>query len=664
MIVVGDVRDGTTNFDVWLASNANGISGPSSWTQLLPTGGPPLANSGAEGAAYDSASNRLVVFFSVTQNSATTNQLWVLTDANGSPNVPISIFNTGVASDGTLLPAGVIDPHYTVAPPGSATGPAFVVQPTGLPLCVGVACPWLPDGPNSNWIDPFGPIPSGPIPVGNYIYTTTFDLTGLNPATAALTGQWISDNNGVQIVLNGNIFPFTTPFNSYIGPFVPFAINSGFVPGVNTLQLVVFEDGSITGLRAEVSGTAQSQVSATSTALTSSANPSVFGQLVTFTATVTPASGSGTPTGTVSFNDGALTLATATLSSGQASFATSLLSVGSHSITAVYNGDSNFTGSTSVALTQTVNMAPTTTALTSSPSPSVFGQSVTFTAAVSVVAPGAGTPTGTVTFNDGSTALATVMLTSSGTATFSTSSLAVNSHSITAVYSGDSNFTGSTSAALTQAVNKASTTTALSCSPNPSIVNQSVTFTATVSLVAPGAGTPTGTVTFNDGSTTLTTVTLTSSGTATFSTSSLAVNSHSITAVYSGDGNFNGSSGSLTQNAEYSICVLYDQSRAVHGGATFPIKVALCDVNGVDVSSSVIVLHATAVTVVSGFSGTPGSPGNANPDSDFRFDSTLGATGGYIFNLSTGGLAPGSYSLQFTAGTDAIPHTVMFGVAP
>jgi hypothetical protein len=75
-----------------------------------------------------------------------------------------------------------------------------------------------------------------------------------------------------------------------------------------------------------------------------------------------------------------------------------------------------------------------------------------------------------------------------------------------------------------------------------------------------------------------------------------------------------------------------------------------------------IIVHATSVSSVSGFSGTPDSPGNANPDNDFRFDPTLGSSGGYIFNLSTGGLAPGTYSLQFTAGSDPITHSVNFGV--
>jgi hypothetical protein len=77
---------------------------------------------------------------------------------------------------------------------------------------------------------------------------------------------------------------------------------------------------------------------------------------------------------------------------------------------------------------------------------------VTFTATVNALAPGAGTPSGTVTFKDGTTVLGTGAL-SSGQATFSTNALAVGSHSITAVYTADANFNGSTSAALVQKVN-------------------------------------------------------------------------------------------------------------------------------------------------------------------------------------------------------------------
>jgi hypothetical protein len=189
--------------------------------------------------------------------------------------------------------------------------------------------------------------------------------------------------------------------------------------------------------------------SSTSTTASSSANPSVFGQSVTLTAMVT---GSGTPTGTVTFNDGTTAIGTGTLSGGSTTFSISSLSVGSHAITAVYGGDSSFSGSTSAVLTQTVNKASTTTAVSSSANPSILNQSVTFAVTVTVVAPGAGTPTGTVTFLDGLTTLGSGPLNPGGQATFTTSPLAVNSHSITAAYAGDSNFIASTSTALSQFV--------------------------------------------------------------------------------------------------------------------------------------------------------------------------------------------------------------------
>jgi autotransporter-associated beta strand protein len=212
----------------------------------------------------------------------------------------------------------------------------------------------------------------------------------------------------------------------------------------------------------------QAVVNATTTVVSSSANPSVFGQSVTFTATVSPSlAGAGTPTGTVTFMDGNITLGTGTLSAGVATFTSTTLSTGTHSITAVYGGDSTFASSTSAALAQMVNQASTTTTLTSSLNPSTSGQAVTFTATVRATAPGAGTPTGTVTFMDGTLVLGTGTL-SGGTATFQTTTLSVASHQIIAVYSGDTNFTGSTSAALTQTVNQATPTG----TPNQRFVTQ------------------------------------------------------------------------------------------------------------------------------------------------------------------------------------------------
>jgi hypothetical protein len=186
----------------------------------------------------------------------------------------------------------------------------------------------------------------------------------------------------------------------------------------------------------------------TTTSLQSSPNPGTSRQAVTVTATVS--SNSGTPSGTVAFNEGSTVLGTGTLSGGLAAMSISTLTVGSHSIIAVYGGDSIYQGSTSSALTQTVNTATTATVLQSSSNPSTVGQPVTLTATVSSI--GGGAPSGTVAFQEGSTVLGTSTL-SDGAATYSATSLRVGDNTITAVYSGDANFQASISPALTQTIN-------------------------------------------------------------------------------------------------------------------------------------------------------------------------------------------------------------------
>jgi hypothetical protein len=277
----------------------------------------------------------------------------------------------------------------------------------------------------------------------------------------------------------------------------------------------------------------------TTTKLTSSPNPSTDGQTVPFTAVVTPAPPNGE---TVSFMQGTTVLGTGTLSGGSATFKTSTLKVGTDSITAVYAGDLNFAASTSKADKQVVGKATTTTKLVSSQNPSSYEQSVTFTATVTPEFSGT-TPTGSVTFYNGTATLGTVTL-RSGVAGYTTTKQAVGTGSITAQYKGSGSFDTSTSAALSQVVNPASTTTTLASSLNPSKSGQSVTFTATV--VGKFGGTVTGSVTFTDGTATLGTVIL-SGGKAKYTTSTLAVGTHNITATYTHSTDYTGSSTSLTQ---------------------------------------------------------------------------------------------------------------------
>ncbi len=200
--------------------------------------------------------------------------------------------------------------------------------------------------------------------------------------------------------------------------------------------------------------------------------------------------------------------------------------------------DSNFKG---------VSFAPTLLAATAqvsgSPSSSGFGQSVTFTA--TVTSQTSGTPTGTVNFLNGSTTLCSAAPVSGGMASCVYASLPPGADTITANYSGDTNFAASTGSVI-QNVSQATTTTTVTSSLNPSVFNQQVTFTATVT--GRFGGTPTGAVTFSYGSTTLGTVAL-SGGAAILPTTALPVGLNSITAVYSGDTNFvGGPSNVLSEN--------------------------------------------------------------------------------------------------------------------
>lgn len=187
----------------------------------------------------------------------------------------------------------------------------------------------------------------------------------------------------------------------------------------------------------------------------------------------------------------------------------------------------------------------TSTTLSSSLNPSTYGQAVTFTA---VVASSLGVPPDgeLVTFTQGKTTLGTGAL-NGGSATFATSTLAAGgTDSVKAVYPGDSNFAASTSTAVSQVVNKASTTTTLSSSQNPSSFGQSVTLTA---AVAPEfSGTVTGTVAFNNGSAKLGTVAL-SGSVASYTTTTLPVGTDQITAVYKGSSSFTTSTSSPLSQA-------------------------------------------------------------------------------------------------------------------
>lgn len=274
---------------------------------------------------------------------------------------------------------------------------------------------------------------------------------------------------------------------------------------------------------------------ATSTAvLTSATNPTVAGGSTLLTATVTGTN----PTGQVSFKSGSTVVGTAQLTgtgnTKTATYTYPLTTVSTVSLTAAYVGDAVNQAKTSSAVSQVTNKAPTTSSVTSSLNPAAAGASITFTATVTGYS-----PSGNVAFLDnGATTLTTVATTGTGstrTAVYTTSALSNGPHNITVAYAGNTTDLASASSAIPQSVGQTPTTTALVASPRNITSGDNVTLTATVSGTS-----PTGSVTFLDGATTLSTVPL-SGNTAMLPTTALSAGARNITARYVGDG-FNATS--------------------------------------------------------------------------------------------------------------------------
>ena len=168
----------------------------------------------------------------------------------------VQLFNTGVDSLGAVLADGVIgDPHYRListpaATPASTSDIRIITAASGYPIP-----PYIGDNLFSRWIGPNNDADVNG-PVGSYTYRTTFDLTGFDISTASITGGWSTDNNGLDILINGTSLGYTTDFAQFSTGFSAFSVGSGFVMGLNTLDFVVNNGGGPTALRVELSGTA------------------------------------------------------------------------------------------------------------------------------------------------------------------------------------------------------------------------------------------------------------------------------------------------------------------------------------------------------------------------------------------------------------------------
>ncbi len=329
-----------------------------------------------------------------------------------------------------------------------------------------------------------------------------------------------------------------------------------------------------------------SKAAANGTLTSSNAAPN-FGQSITLTDTL-PSTNGLVPTGTVTFYNGTMVIGTGTVNaSGIATLTTGALPAGTDSVSAVYSGDGNFSSTPSNTVVETVGKTTPTAVLTTSKNSPNLGQTVTLTDTLSVV--NAAAPTGAVTFYNGSTVIGTGTVNSSGVATLSTNSLPVGTDTVTAVYAGDATYNTATSNPITENVTKAAETGTLSTSNAAPSLGQSVTFTYTLPTV--NGIVPTGMVTFYNGTTAIGTGSVNGSGIATLTTGALPVGTDTVTAVYSGDNDYNSTTSNpiaMTVSKDSGVAVLTTSNATPSAGQSVTLTDTLPVANGISPTGTVV----------------------------------------------------------------------------
>ena len=363
-------------------------------------------------------------------------------------------------------------------------------------------------------------------------YSVSVSVAAVAPGAGVPTGTvhvTDSDGNGCDVTLASGSGSCVLPSSS---------------SGTKTLNAHYQGDAQLRHVE-RGSGEPHGDAADTTTAVTSNLNPSVFGQDVTFTATVTAdAPSTATPIGLIQFKiDGIDFGAQVPVDgSGHAAVHTSALSVGDHSVQAFYVDASNFISSNGTLIPQQhVNVAfSSTTIVSDTPDPTVVGQDHTVAVHVDAVAPASGVPTGTVTVTDSDGNGCSAVLDGAGNGSCDLPSTSAGTKTIDAHYEGDTSFGVSDATSGNHEVDAADTTTTVATDLNPAVLGQSVTFTATVSANAPSFNVPTGSVQFVvDGGNSGSPVSLDGNGQATLTTSSLGVGSHTVDAHFVGTADYN-----------------------------------------------------------------------------------------------------------------------------
>jgi sugar lactone lactonase YvrE len=362
---------------------------------------------------------------------------------------------------------------------------------------------------------------SNPARVGSSV---TFSAT----VSTVVTG--VPPTGTVQF-LNGSAVMGTGTLNGGKTAYATSALPVGY----NQISAVYLGDSKYQGATAP--GFAELINKATpSVTMTASPDPATVGGNVTFSVTVSTVITGVPPTGTVQCQNGSQVVAMATLTAGKATCTTNALPVAANAMYAYYLGDGKYAAALSPGMIETVKQATPTVTLATSANPVVLGTNLTFSATVSTTISGL-TPSGTVNFYGNKNVLLGTSQLNGNTATFQTIALPAGSNAITATYSGDANFVSVSAKALTETVNKATPTSAtLTATPNPGSSTGSVVLSVTV-LGVSGGPWPSGTVQFMDGAKQLGTGTL-NTGVASYTAKNLAVGTHTINAIYGGDGNY------------------------------------------------------------------------------------------------------------------------------
>ncbi len=455
------------------------------------------------------------------------------------------------------------------------------------------------------------------------------DASKLVFATYLGSGAGITVNsNSLHLDSNANAyFSGYQGVNPYGGTYFPITANAadktiqgndGFV-----VKMITQQQPSATALTASPTGTATSSQTVTLTAAVTSAS--------TLTGIPNP------PSGTVTFMNGTAVLGTAqTLTAaGVATFAGTFPN-GTYSFTAVYSGDAGFNASTSTAAPLTVSSAvATVTGAGVTPASAALGQSVNLNS--TTAANGAGVTSGTVTYTAGGVTLGTATVNASGVASVNVTP-AAGTYSVIASYAGtvsQTNPTGyasSVSAPVTLVVAKGTATAGFTATPALSPTGSAVALKATIATSVTSQ-TPSGTVTFFDGTTAIGTATI-AGGVASFSTTSLAAGTHVLSASYAGDANF-GTAASSTVTVTVRASAATTTMLAVSGTA-------------INKGGSETLTATIASTV------TTGSPTGTVTFLDGTTTLGTGTVSGNVATFTTTALAAGSHSLTAMYGGDTL----------